>query len=116
MPVVRAGRARLITAPEYRVAKQGAEYAIKSQWKGQPMTVPVELVALVYVPDRRVRDNSNLSKLLLDSMSGIVYVDDSQVEDERWIKAGIDRENPRVEITVTPRSDVNGGTLGERIA
>lgn len=35
-------------------------------------------------------------------MSGIIYDDDAQLEDERWLKAGLDKTNPRIEITISP--------------
>lgn len=107
MPVVRwidrAPKAVLITAPDYRQAKESAEYHIKSQWRGMEMlTGPLQLVALCYFPDKRKRDAVNISKMVCDAMNGLVYVDDSQIEDERWIKAGIDKENPRAELSITP--------------
>lgn len=42
----------------------------------------------------------------VNAMSGICYADDGQLEDERWMKAGIDRENPRIEITVSPLEEI----------
>lgn len=102
-PIVVKGRPRLSTNPEYSIAKQGAEYHIKAQWRGRMVTdIPLQLVARCYFPDKRKRDASNLSKLILDAMSGIVFEDDSQVEDERWIKAGYDKTDPRIEITLLP--------------
>jgi Holliday junction resolvase RusA-like endonuclease len=102
MPVIRGNKARLITAAGYREAKERAEWHIKKHWKGQPLTVPVQLEARCYFPDRRKRDAGNLSKMVLDAMSGIVFDDDSQVEDERWIKAGYDKRDPRIEVSVLP--------------
>ncbi len=107
MPVVRGGRARLITAPEYRQAKESAELSIKRQWRGRAiLTAPLAVVARCYFPDRRKRDASNLSKMLGDAMSGIVYEDDSQVHRETYERSGIDRENPRVVITITPLTPI----------
>lgn len=106
MPVARRTKTgkisvRLITAAGYREAKVGAEYHIKAQWKGKPLTVPVELVARCYFPDKRKRDASNLAKMLGDAMSGIVFEDDSQIHRETYERSGIDRENPRVELTIS---------------
>lgn len=93
--------ARLITAPEYRQAKLAAEYLIKHQWKGQKrLNGPISLTARCFFPDKRKRDAGNYRKLLTDAMSSICYDDDSQLEDERWIRAGIDKLNPRIEISV----------------
>lgn len=95
--------ARLITAPEYRQAKLAAEYLIKHQWKGQlRLNGALALTARCFFPDERKRDAGNYRKLLTDAMSSICYGDDAQLEDERWIKAGIDKANPRIEIILTP--------------
>lgn len=106
MPVLRwikgKPKAMLITAPEYRLAKQGAEYQIKRQWKGSKLGGNLELRARCYFPDRRKRDSSNYTKMIEDAMSEIVYGDDSQLVKSTWELAGIDRENPRIEITITP--------------
>jgi Holliday junction resolvase RusA-like endonuclease len=112
MPVIRwfknKPKAMLITDPDYSVAKQGAEYHIRAQWKGQPMTVPVELVARCWFPDNRKRDASNLAKMLGDSLTGIVLEDDSQIHRETYERSGISKENPRVEITITPMEANDG--------
>lgn len=102
MPVLRGGRARVITSPEYRQAKESATLSIRRQWKGSKLAGPLQLVARCYFPDKRKRDSSNYAKMIEDAMSGIAYDDDSQIEDSRWIKAGYDKENPRIEITVAP--------------
>lgn len=109
MPVVRwidrAPKAVLITAPDYRQAKESAEYHIKRQWLGHEMLKgPIALTARCFFPDRRRRDAVNISKMVCDAMSGLVMDDDSQIEDERWIKAGYDKANPRVEIILSPLS------------
>lgn len=98
--------ARLITAPEYRMAKAAAELLIKHQWKhAERLNGAIALTARCFFPDKRKRDAGNYRKLLTDAMSGICYSDDGQLEDERWIKAGIDKERPRIEITVSPISE-----------
>jgi Holliday junction resolvase RusA-like endonuclease len=50
-----------------------------------------------YASERPDLDES----LVLDVMQGRVYANDRQVR-EKWIKHGIDRSNPRAEITVSP--------------
>jgi Holliday junction resolvase RusA-like endonuclease len=42
-----------------------------------------------------------------DAMSGICYDDDAQVWKETWERAGVDKENPRIEITVKPLTPIN---------
>lgn len=92
---------RLIMAPGYRAAKRGAELTLKQQWRDAPLTGAVEVVGLVFMPDRRKRDPGNYRKLCTDSLSGIVYLDDAQIERETWIRAGVDTKRPRIEITLT---------------
>lgn len=94
--------ARLITAPGYRQAKAGAEYTIKAQWKGQRLCGVLEIIGRCFFPDNRKRDAGNYRKLLTDAMSGICYDDDAQLYREVWERVGIDKANPRVEITIKP--------------
>lgn len=52
--------------------------------------------------------------LILDLLQGKVYVNDRQVR-ERHVYHYIDKENPRVEIAVTPREDGYGLSELEKI-
>jgi Holliday junction resolvase RusA-like endonuclease len=93
---------RLITSPEYRLAKQAAEFHIKRQWpKALILNGAITLSAKCFFPDNRKRDAGNYRKLLTDAMSGICYDDDAQLESETWAKAGIDRKAPRIELTIS---------------
>lgn len=96
--------ARLITAPEYRAAKEGAELYIKRQWRCERLRGEITLTARCFFPDNKRRDAGNYRKLLTDAMSGICYDDDSQLVREVWEKAAIDRDSPRIEITIAPVS------------
>lgn len=58
------------------------------------------LTANVYWPDARRRDLDNVVKAVADSLNGLVYIDDSQI-DELHAFGAIDRERPRVEIRIT---------------
>jgi Holliday junction resolvase RusA-like endonuclease len=53
-----------------------------------------------FMPDKRKRDPTNLLKGLLDALEGAVYSDDKQIDALAWRKAALDRESPRVEITI----------------
>ena len=55
-----------------------------------------------YFPDCRRRDCHNMHKLVMDSLEYIVFKDD------RWVLihdmyVGLDRKNPRIEITIYPK-------------
>ena len=58
---------------------------------------------LLFFPDDRGRDGQNLMKVPLDYMvSQGVFIDDNRkiICGEQWFDGGIDREKPRVEITI----------------
>lgn len=102
MPVVVKGRARLIQTPAYRTAKAAAALRLRAQWRGPQLTGDVLLIARVYVPDRRKRDPGNYRKLVTDAATGICYGDDAQLCYETWLRAGVDRDNPRIDVVLMP--------------
>lgn len=93
------GQARL--SSEYRRGKQQVAERAKLWWRQEAIAEDVALVARFWFPDKRKRDAGNYRKLLTDALTGIVYADDSQVIDERCIRAGFDKADPRAEITIT---------------
>lgn len=96
-----AGRGLL--SRRYRAAKGAAHVLCAGQWRGAPMLAgDVAIVGRFYLPDRRRRDVGNLRKLITDALAGVAYADDVQLADERWVRVGVDRENPRVVLTLTP--------------
>ena len=101
IPVVQKKRARLILSGEYREKKKRAELEIKRQYKGYPLKGEIHLHGAAYFPDRRRRDVGNYRKLITDAMSELCYGDDSQIASEIWERAGIDPDNPRIEIEIT---------------
>lgn len=59
----------------------------------------LRVVIAAYLPDKRRRDLDNLSKAPLDSLQAArVFDDDSQIIDLRIYRAGVDRDNPRLEV------------------
>jgi Holliday junction resolvase RusA-like endonuclease len=91
----------------------GIRMVIKSQYKGELLTGAVKLDVIYYMPipkdtSKKKRkalkwhikrpDEDNMTKLIKDCMSGIVYKDDSQVADARYRK--IYSDNPRTEIII----------------
>lgn len=64
-------------------------------------SVAVVVSITAWMPDARRRDLDNLMKGSLDALAHAgVYDDDSQIVDLRIRKGGIDRESPRLEITL----------------
>lgn len=66
----------------------------------------VSLTIKVFRPAKR-GDIDNVLKVLLDSLNGVAYNDDKQIG-ELCISRFEDKENPRVEIFVTPRRALDG--------
>lgn len=84
------------------LSKAGRDYKsdVAKLVRAAPMEGPLEVSVRVYRP-RRAGDLDNTLKCLLDSLKGIAWVDDSQVERihaERFD----DKANPRVELEVAP--------------
>lgn len=98
MPVRIGTKSRLITSPEYREAKEKAEWEIKRQWKKPALHGAIILHAKAFFPNLKKRDVGNYRKLLTDAMSAICYADDSQLVSETWERAGVSKDNPRIEI------------------
>ena len=58
---------------------------------------------MIYVPDDRIRDGQSYMKPVLDWIvsQGIISDDNRRiVKGEQWFDGGIDKENPRIEITI----------------
>lgn len=91
------------------ISKQGRDYrtavraAVLGQgWKADPLSGRLKLSMLAWMPDRRRRDLDNLQKSALDAMQEAgVYADDSQIDKLSIERAGMDRENPRLEVELS---------------
>ena len=94
--VVFGKSARVLISREGRAYK----HRVESMFQKSPIHGPVRFTALVYRP-RRIGDLDNLTKSLLDSLKGIAFVDDSQVE-EIIMRRFEDKANPRVVVRVEP--------------
>lgn len=77
------------------------EYAweARSQWKEKPMTEDIAIAIKLFFGDKRRRDIDNYHKLSLDSLTGIVWVDDVQIR-RAEIEKFYDKENPRIELEI----------------
>lgn len=84
---------------EGRALKESYIWQIKSQYKGTPKKGRISLRLDLYFGDKRKRDIDNYNKILLDSLTGILYEDDSQI-DFLTITKSRDINNPRIEISL----------------
>jgi Holliday junction resolvase RusA-like endonuclease len=102
-PAHRGQKPVIILTLAYRTAKARAQLTIERQLIGlTPLEGPCSLCARMIEPDRRTRrDIANYAKLVHDALTGWAFVDDSQLDDVRWIRAGVDIDRPRLELTIT---------------
>jgi crossover junction endodeoxyribonuclease RusA len=82
--------------------KNGYRLLAKSQWKREPLEGDVEVYVNLFFKDKRKHDIDNYNKILLDSLSGIVWKDDEQIQVIHISKA-IDSKNPRIEVRIPNR-------------
>jgi crossover junction endodeoxyribonuclease RusA len=69
----------------------------KTKWQTPDKKAKVIVNVWIFWKDNRRRDADNTFKLLLDSMKGIAFQDDSQVL-PRVMDYNVDKQNPRIEI------------------
>ena len=98
--VNRLYRGRRFLTSDGKSIKEQMAWEIKKQWKDGMIIVPCSVDIKLYFKDNRRRDIDGVLKGLLDSMTGIVYEDDSLIV-ELTVKKQTDRESPRVEIIIT---------------
>lgn len=60
-------------------AKEYCKTVARQLFEMHPTEGPVELTIKFWTPDNRRRDVDNILKVMLDSLSGILYHDDSQI-------------------------------------
>lgn len=77
----------------------------------EPFRGPVRVTARVFFP-RRGADLGNAEKITSDSLQGIAFLDDKQIEEHHWYR-GIDRDNPRIELEIVSLGKVTGLLFGE---
>lgn len=83
----RKGKPKLILSEEYRNAKEAVQWEIHSQFRGEIRTEDgLTVNILQYFSDNRRRDIDGYIKMILDAMTGVVYKDDSQIEELNVVK------------------------------
>lgn len=85
---------------EGKSLKESYSWQAKSQWKKKPIiTGKVAVLIDLYFNNNLRRDIDNWHKILLDSLTGIIWKDDSQIIC-MGVRKYIDRDNPRIEIEI----------------
>ena len=85
---------------EGKALKESYQWQIKSQWKKDCYQDKVMLSLSLFFKDERKRDVDNYTKLVIDSLKGICFEDDSQVYDLNITKA-VDSSEPRIMVEVS---------------
>jgi len=68
---------RVYMTAKGKALKEDYQWQLKSQYKGKPLTKDIDMRVELFFGDERKRDIDNYNKILLDSMSGIIFEDDS---------------------------------------
>lgn len=92
---------RKILSKKGRENKEAMAWEARTQYHGLPVVCPVSLKIGLCWPTKRNHDIDNGLKSLLDAMTGILWEDDSQIV-ELTIYKGYSKENPRVDLLITP--------------
>ena len=91
------GRSRFLD-PRAARNKEAIAWEARSQYRGKPLQGPLAVKIRLYWGDCRKHDVDNI-KALLDACTGILWLDDGQIEDLHTTKA-YSKDNPRVEMVV----------------
>lgn len=84
---------------EAKVLKNYRETVARMQWGEETLKWDVYMRITYFHKDKRSRDIDNFWKLVLDSLSWIVYEDDKQIV-QLHLEKKLDKENPRVEVFI----------------
>ena len=84
---------------EAKDRKEQYQWEAKAQWRKFPLTTDVNIVVRLFFGDKRRRDFDNFHKISIDALTGIVFLDDSQIK-KATIVMDYDKENPRIEIDI----------------
>lgn len=91
--------ARLYMAKAGKKLKEQYQADARMQYEGEMILGDCELEITLFFKDKRRRDIDNFNKLVLDSLEGVVYEDDKQIQRLTIIK-NYSKENPRIEIII----------------
>lgn len=92
-------RGRRFLTDEGRILKKDYGWQIKMQWKKELINVPVSVSVDAYFNNNKKRDLDNIAKIILDSLTGLVLVDDSLIS-ELHIYRKFDKNRPRCELSI----------------
>jgi Holliday junction resolvase RusA-like endonuclease len=84
---------------EGKALREQYQWEARAQWKGKPLEGDIEVSIKLYFGTKRRADLDNFNKLSLDALTGIGYLDDSQIA-KLTIERGYDKARPRIKVNV----------------
>ena len=90
---------RIYMTSKAKELKESYQWQAKDQWDEDILDGNLGINIRLFFSDNRRRDWDNWHKISIDSLEGIVFEDDSQIQ-EAFIEKDIDRDNPRIEIDI----------------
>lgn len=90
---------RFLTHEGKRIKFYNAAQA-KKQFKGKILEGPIKVELQVYFKTKASSDIDNVCKAVLDSLTGVIWKDDRQIQELHAYKKQ-DKENPRIELQVS---------------
>jgi crossover junction endodeoxyribonuclease RusA len=96
----RNGFPQMYMTKEGKALKESYQWQAKTQWKQKPIEKSVEIFVSLYFKNKGKHDIDNFGKIMLDSLTGIVWLDDSQIW-KMTISKFIDHSFPRIEVDVS---------------
>ncbi len=93
--------ATMYMSKEGKDLKESYQWQAKSQWRKKLIKCDLEIEITLYFGTKRKSDWDNFHKLSMDSLTGIVWEDDSQIQ-RAVVEKRYDKLNPRIEIEVFP--------------
>ena len=93
------GFPRMYMSAEGKEIKERYQWEAKSQFKKKLIEDEISLDVWLWFKTLRKHDIDNYNKILFDSLTGTIWKDDSQIQ-ELIVHKMIDKENPRIEITI----------------
>ena len=82
-----------------KTLKTDYQWQIKSQYHGKPIKGDIKMKVDLYLGTKRKQDIDNFNKILYDSLTGILYIDDSQIIEVLTRKL-YDPKSPRIELFI----------------
>ncbi len=79
--------------------KDSYAWQAKALYRGKPFNSALHISCTLFFGTKRKADIDNFNKLWLDALTGILWEDDSQIQ-ELNIRKDYDKERPRIELSI----------------